>query len=282
MRRVKKKEINIFSTSALDLFASAMGAFVLIAVIAMPYYLNIDQTDIVKKQEHKILALEKELKKASANKVSLIEQISKLKTINNNKSKKIEDLQKKLKKSIKFALLGIPTTSDSFTITIDMSGSVLKYKKTIKSVLHRLLAQMKNRAKIQIIGYYSLNGEIFLKKYNNSRTLINLNNSNYKKVLEFTDNLIDSIKNNAKTPTYTALKSALEYKSEDIILISDGEPTDKTPKEIINDISKNNQNYKKIHSIAIGNYIKNKSFSKFMMDLSLKNNGGFIGIASID
>ena len=39
MRR-KSKDINIFSMSALDLFASAMGAFVLITVILMPYYLK--------------------------------------------------------------------------------------------------------------------------------------------------------------------------------------------------------------------------------------------------
>src|SRR5690606_27987601 len=32
------RELNIFSISALDLFASAMGAFILIAVILFPYY----------------------------------------------------------------------------------------------------------------------------------------------------------------------------------------------------------------------------------------------------
>ncbi len=40
----KNREINIFSISALDLFASGMGAFVLIAVIAMPYYLKTDRS----------------------------------------------------------------------------------------------------------------------------------------------------------------------------------------------------------------------------------------------
>ena len=39
----KSKDINIFSISALDLFASGLGAFVLIAVIALPYYLKTDR-----------------------------------------------------------------------------------------------------------------------------------------------------------------------------------------------------------------------------------------------
>ena len=37
MRR-PSREINIFSISALDLFASAMGSFILIAVMLFPYY----------------------------------------------------------------------------------------------------------------------------------------------------------------------------------------------------------------------------------------------------
>jgi len=36
----KNREINIFSMSALDLFASALGAFILIMLILMPYYLK--------------------------------------------------------------------------------------------------------------------------------------------------------------------------------------------------------------------------------------------------
>jgi hypothetical protein len=36
----KNREINIFSMSALDLFASAMGAFVIIAVVMFPYFPN--------------------------------------------------------------------------------------------------------------------------------------------------------------------------------------------------------------------------------------------------
>ncbi|MBE0437856.1 MAG: hypothetical protein IBX56_18905, partial [Methylomicrobium sp.] len=39
MRR-RNREISIFSMSALDLFASALGAFVLLTLILLPYYLK--------------------------------------------------------------------------------------------------------------------------------------------------------------------------------------------------------------------------------------------------
>ena len=38
--RSRSREINIFSMSALDLFASALGAFILIAVVLFPYFPN--------------------------------------------------------------------------------------------------------------------------------------------------------------------------------------------------------------------------------------------------
>lgn len=39
----RNRDINIFSMSALDLFASALGAFILLTLILMPYYLKTDK-----------------------------------------------------------------------------------------------------------------------------------------------------------------------------------------------------------------------------------------------
>lgn len=38
--KIQKKEENVFSTSALDLFCSAMGVFMLLCFVVMPYYRN--------------------------------------------------------------------------------------------------------------------------------------------------------------------------------------------------------------------------------------------------
>ena len=44
MRR-KSRDVSIFSMSALDLFASALGAFILIAVVMFPYFPNTGTSD---------------------------------------------------------------------------------------------------------------------------------------------------------------------------------------------------------------------------------------------
>ena len=53
MRR-PSRQVNVFSVSALDLFASAMGAFIILAVILFPYYLKLQ--DAPTKEELKSMA----------------------------------------------------------------------------------------------------------------------------------------------------------------------------------------------------------------------------------
>ena len=49
----RNRELNIFSMSALDLFASALGAFILITLILFPYYLNVDRKILQELEETK-------------------------------------------------------------------------------------------------------------------------------------------------------------------------------------------------------------------------------------
>ena len=45
----RNREINIFNMSALDLFASALGAFILITLLLLPFFPNLDPTPIQEK-----------------------------------------------------------------------------------------------------------------------------------------------------------------------------------------------------------------------------------------
>ena len=45
----RNREINIFNMSALDLFASALGAFILITLILLPFFPNLDPTPVQEK-----------------------------------------------------------------------------------------------------------------------------------------------------------------------------------------------------------------------------------------
>ena len=44
--KTRSREINVFSMSALDLFASALGAFILISIVLMPYFLRVEPEEV--------------------------------------------------------------------------------------------------------------------------------------------------------------------------------------------------------------------------------------------
>jgi len=68
----KNREINIFSMSALDLFASGMGAFIIIAVIALSYYLKTNP-DLIEQVNLAKTKLKKERLEHAAAKTALAE-----------------------------------------------------------------------------------------------------------------------------------------------------------------------------------------------------------------
>ena len=61
--KVRRRELNVFSISALDLFASGMGAFVLLTLMAMPFFPNIstqeDSNGELETAEQRVEDLEK-------------------------------------------------------------------------------------------------------------------------------------------------------------------------------------------------------------------------------
>ena len=77
MLRSKNREISIFSMSALDLFASALGAFILIAIALFPYFLKTN-TDTFTKELQKIITQQQEkLEETEAEKKKLQSQVEK-------------------------------------------------------------------------------------------------------------------------------------------------------------------------------------------------------------
>ena len=58
-RRKKNREINVFSASAIDLFASSMGVFIILVVVLFPYFGNKSKKEPTKQLQ----AIKQELKK---------------------------------------------------------------------------------------------------------------------------------------------------------------------------------------------------------------------------
>ena len=73
--KLRRREINVFSMSALDLFASGMGAFVLLAVMALPFFPNTGDS------EERIEDIKEELSQAQAERNSAMERARNLEQV---------------------------------------------------------------------------------------------------------------------------------------------------------------------------------------------------------
>ena len=245
MRRRKNREINIFSISALDLFASAMGVFLLVAIVALPYYLKVDP--------------------------DLVDQVGQMK----EKITKLEVENKRLRDQQIATLLGISTDAKSFVLLVDMSGSMEAYTDIVSETVDKIIDNFGDDYRLQIIGYHLDNTIIPWKTPYGTEIMDGSGKSEAKSFMQSLTRQFSG-----GTPTNLALEEALKYDVEAIILLTDGAPSFTEPAKIVEHITALNGGKKEIYSIAIGEYRAMPILVEFLEALSRQNGGSFLGVSS--
>jgi len=307
--RTPDRNITVFSTSAIDLFASALGAFILLVMLLFPYYQNegsdaaysktqdmMQQRRLAAGEIENLLAdqrvAQSELQDQNRVNRGIEAQISRIRNQMADiktqlaetpveKPEPVEEIIEEpepeaLTPGVEFSILGLATEAKSFVIVIDMSGSMLSYSSLmIKSVLE-VLEPLNESNEFAIIGYQG-NPSPVLWNYPDGTGLITATPENLKIARLFTESLARRF--SGSTPTHYALLSALQYDADSIILMSDGEP-DNSPGFIIQDVASLNRfKGKEIHTVAIGDYTQNRGLVMFLQELARQNGGDFVGVS---
>lgn len=273
MRR-KNREISIFSMSALDLFASALGAFILIALIALPDYLKTVPVKVeIQQLKQQIQHQQAQLQQAQQKHDALQQERDALEQERDALQQALQDAQG----SIRFTLLGIATQAKSFVTLVDMSGSMDQYDATLKRVFRELTTELDGSIQMQIIGFQGDDSSLHLPTWQTPRQLKALTPAGKQQAIAYVDSLAGRFAGG--TPTGAALKEALKYPAQAILLLSDGAPNGNA-QAIISEITRLNQGQKQIHAIAIGDYFSDAALVNFLKGLAQRNNGGFVGVAN--
>lgn len=83
------------------------------------------------------------------------------------------------------------------------------------------------------------------------------------------------------TPTYLALRTALDYEVEAIFLLTDGAPNDiEDWHEIVRRITRENGGRKKIYCVAIVDYRDEPGLVAFLETLAKENGGQYLGVSN--
>jgi hypothetical protein len=308
MRR-PNRDTTIFTTSAIDLFASALGAFILLVMILFPYYRNAGSADAWSRtqeiQEQRRLAAGKIAELLADQNISQSE-VQELNEVNRGIEQAISRIRNRMRDiktqlaeepvpvpepieevieepepeavvaGVEFSILGLASESKSFVIVVDMSGSMLAYTDLmIKSVLE-VLEPLDDTNEFAIIGYQG-NPAPVLWTFPPSSGLVQGTPDNLDAARDFTRGLARRFA--GSTPTHYAVLSAMQYSADSIILMSDGEP-DNAPGFIIQDIAGLNRfENKEIHTVAIGDYTQNRGLVMFLQTLARQNGGDFVGVS---
>jgi hypothetical protein len=296
----------VFSTSAIDLFASALGAFILLVMLLFPYYRHAGDDDAVTRtretMEKRRLALERledtersqqdleavlsrltDTNQALEDRLSTLnedierhrQQLAQLPEVAPEPEEPVEDLPI-ITDGVAFSILGLATEAKSFVILVDMSGSMLQYEDLMVQSVLDILEPLNEDNQFAIIGYHG-NPHPVLWSFPTGIRLLPATPENLDLARSFTRSLVRKFV--GSTPTHYALQAALEYPASSIILMSDGEPNT-PPGFIIENITQLNQfRQTELHTVAIGDYTHNRNLVLFMQTLARLNGGDFVGVS---
>jgi hypothetical protein len=302
------RETTVFTTSAIDLFASALGAFILLVMILFPYYRNAGSDDAFSRtqeiQERRRLAAGM-IEDMLADQTSSESEVQDLDEANRGIEAALSRLRRQtadiktqlaeepvvapepveevieqpepeaLVAGVEFSILGLATEAKKFVIVVDMSGSMISYTDLMIESVLEVLEPLDPSNEFAIVGYQG-NPAPVLWTYPD-RGLVQATPDNLEAARDFTRGLARRF--SGSTPTHYALLSALQYPAESIILMSDGEP-DNAPGFIIQDIAGLNRfENKEIHTVAIGDYTQNRGLVVFLQTLARQNGGDFVGVS---
>ena len=133
--RLRSKEINIFNMSALDLFASALGAFILISVVLFPYFPNTgdsqERVDEVKAElEQAALDSCQAQQRAAASAGSALGACE---SRNQQMQQELQSCEQQLRKKFVLIVISWSTGDDVDLHVIDPAGREFYYEKKFHS-----------------------------------------------------------------------------------------------------------------------------------------------------
>jgi len=267
--KLRNRELNIFSMSALDLFASALGAFILLTVIALPFFANtyfLDDETLL----GKLSDLQKQLEKTQTDLEQEKDRREKAEQERDEAKAALEEEKRRT------ALLGIETSARQITLLVDMSGSMNQttgdFRPVMTQAIRQILDSLDPSTELAVIGFHAPNEPaISLPSWPTTGfASLATNRPAFEEQIARMMNAVEG-----GTPTLGALMAALERTPGAIIVLTDGAPTvpDEDWSQVVEQVSATNGGAAEIHAVAIGPFWQKRDFVEFLTQLTARNGG---------
>lgn len=300
------REASVFSTSAIDLFASALGSFILLVLILFPFY-NRAGSDSEELDFEELIGnrrtAEAELSEIVIQTKTLEDQLANLQEQYQSSAKRVEEIKSEIENresaaielvneeklgldeepiavadGVDFSILGLDTRAKSFVVVIDMSSSMQQYEDLVRRTLAEILNAFDDKRTFAVMGYSSPSSGRRIVRYPEKGGLVQGTKANLREATRYVERMIANFE--GSTPTNYALQQAIQYDVESIILLSDGRPDNDDWQEIVRDVkSANRRKEIEINTVALGDYLGAKELVRFLHAIAQTNRGDFVGVS---
>lgn len=303
---------SVFSLSAIDLFASAMGAFIVITIILMPDYqkevrleghlqylesllgeteamLNETQQGLDNNHDALSNAQTRQAKLQATEDIVASELETVLAQLQASKDQppppppapepSEDELDSNL---VTFRFLGLKTDKTRLILMLDMNKYLADHQLLIFKSVARVLDSLKPGYQFAILGFQQLDSGPSYYRWPADGQLAAMNRSNQSQAMQFVRQLAGKFAGGSSLQD--AFEQAFASPAEAIILFSDGLPNPVfngglPPRALVQSIAFANTRQKEIHAVTVGDYFKYKGTVEFMEGLARANSGGFLALA---
>jgi len=307
MRR-RERSSEVFTLSAIDLFASAMGAFLIITLILMPDY----RKEVMAEGDNTLLerlmaesrdALEdadEQRSEAQSREAFALQQLEDLMAEASRLRNDIEEAEERLMADydpppppepaedlspvdeVSFRFLGLKTDERRFLFIVDLNRFLEPHADLMARTVSRTLDSLRDQHEFAILAFNQQDrGPVFLR-WPADGGLVNASRRNLEGARDFLAGLEGRYV--GSSPILRALGEGLESDADALVLFSDGLPNPRyndglDGAGIISRISRENVTDKEIHAVTIGDYFKYRDTIRFMETLAKANGGGFMALS---
>jgi len=308
----RRRNFEVYSLSAVDLFASAMGAFIIITIILMPDYQKevrsqgdleyleelagkteamLDQTEegsknilealLAAQTRHQELQAEQEV-------VS-----SELETINAEQQARndqppppppspVVTPEKEGSNQVTFRFLGLKTDKKRILFLVDMNKYLAGYESLVRRTVIRGMESLQSGYEFGILGFQQQDSGPKYFRWPADGSLVNMSDQTRSEAIRFLNSL--STEFEGSSSLLSAFQVAFQSPAEAIILVSDGLPnpafnSNLSGGSLVRGITVANTMSKEIHAVTVGDYFKYRGTVEFMESLARANSGAFLALA---
>lgn len=317
MKRRPSREIEIFSLSAIDLFAAAMGAFALLTIVLMPFYQKEIQertpenaiADLLRAAENSVVATEEQRKALEAKRSAAASNVSAIKSEEEALLAKLKAAEAALlekeanaepvvevpepiankpgpeKKDavVSFRFLGMKTRKNDIVLALDMNRCMGGHEISVNQAVERVISSLQEDHSLQVVGFQQTDSGPRTQSWPSNGGLRRVTGTARSEAIGFAEGL--SRRFGGSASMLDAFEKMIAGPGEAIFLVSDGLPNPRAnnglnPSQLARRITQINGGRKEIHTVVVGNYFDYSGTVEFMERLSEQNNGQFLALAS--